>query len=236
MLDRLKEVTEKQDQAKSYRKKGDALRKAKREDAAREAYRAGVTALTDALEMLRPEMTQLMAKNPPLSSNQETVLHELVETFGARGGMLQRLGLLKEASDSYSEGAVLEQRFALPSTYNRLNAVKSSLLTGEKRIEELEPQIRELAAHIGTVLHADKSLSDSGWAWADLGDCLALLGNPEEARTAYSSFISKAEIKSPERTLDVLKEIASKLKESADPDAQRLQAAIDVLQIGLTAR
>ena len=236
MLDRLKEVTDRQEQAKSYRKKGDALRKTGREDAAREAYRAGVAALTDALEILRPAMEQLAAISPPLSSEQEAVLRELVETFGARGGMLQRLGLLKEASGSYSEGAVLERRFALPSTYNRLNAVKYSLLAGETRLRELEPQIRELATHIEISLRADKSLSDSGWAWADLGDCMALLGNPEEARRAYSSFISKAEIKSPERTLDVLKEIASKLKESADPDAPRLQAAIDVLQSGLAAR
>lgn len=236
MLDRLKEVTEKQDQAKSYRKKGDALRKAGREDVACEAYRAGVAALNDALEILRPETKQLAAMSPPQSGERGTLLGELVETFGARGGMLQRLGLLKDASDSYSEGAVLEQRFAIPSTYNRLNAVKYSLLAGEKKLRELEPQIQELAAHIETSLRANQSLSDSGWAWADLGDCLALLGNPEDARRAYSSFISKAEIKSPERTLDVLKEIASKLKESLDPDAPRLQAAIDVLQSGLAAR
>jgi tetratricopeptide (TPR) repeat protein len=113
--------------------------------------------------------------------------------------------------------------------------VKYLLLAGERRLRELEPQLRELAAHVETNLRADKSLSDSGWAWADLGDCMALLGKPEEARKAYSSFISKAEIKSPERTLDVLKEIASKLKESADPDAPRLQAAIDILQSGLAA-
>jgi len=236
MLDRLKELKENQERAKSYRKKGDALRKAGREDAAREAYRAGVTELTDGLEMFRPETEQLSAMSLPLPGELEAVLHELVETFGARGGMFQRLGLLKEASESYSEGAVLEQRFALPSTYNRLNEVKCLLLVGERRLRELEPQLRELAAHIQTNLRADKSLSDSGWAWADLGDCMALLGNPEEARKAYSSFISKAEIKSPERTLDVLKEIASKLKESADPDAPRLQAAIDVLHSGLAAR
>lgn len=236
MLDGLTEVTEKQEQAKSYRKKGDALRKAGREDGALEAYRAGVAALTDALDLLGAEAKEVAAMRPPLSSKQELVLRELVETFGAKGGMLQRLGLVKEAAGSYSEGALLEQRFALPSTYNRLNAVKFSLLAGEKRLRELEPQIRELTRHIETNLRPGKSLSDSGWAWADLGDCMALLGNPDEARRAYSTFISKAESKSPERTLDVLKEIASKLKESADPDASRLHAAIEVLLSGLATR
>ena len=111
------------------------------------------------------------------------------------------------------------------------------MLAGEERLCEVESRIRDLAALIETDLRGlthlaaeDKSLIDSGWAWADLGDCMALLDNREDARRVYSIYISKAEIKSPDRTLDVLKEIASKLKEFADPDAPRLQAAIDVLQ------
>jgi predicted RNA polymerase sigma factor len=235
MLDQLKEVRELQEQAKTYRKKGDTLRRVGREDAALEAYRGGLAALTGALEILGPPKKQIAATSAPLPSELETFLHELVETFGARAGMLLRLKRLEEASESYSEGAALELRFDLPSTYNRLNAAKYLLLAGKKRLRELEPQLRELAAHIETSLIADKSLSDSGWAWADLGDCMALLGKPEDARKAYLSFISKAEIRSPERTLDVLKEIASRLNESADPDAPRLQAAIDILQSGLAA-
>ena len=42
MLDQLKEVRELQEQAKAYRKKGDALRGVGREGAALEAYRAGL--------------------------------------------------------------------------------------------------------------------------------------------------------------------------------------------------
>jgi predicted RNA polymerase sigma factor len=236
MPDLLKDVKEKQAQAKLQRKKGDALRKMGRDEEARAAYRSGTKALSDALEMLGPEAEQINASSPPLASEQKLVLDELVETFGARGGLLQRLGSLDEALDQYRQGAVLEDRFALPSTYNRINVVKQSLLQGETRLSGLEPQIRKLATYIKTTLDADKSLSDQGWAWADLGDCLALLGNPEEARKAYLTFIAKAEIKSPERTLDILKEIAAKLKESADPDASRLQDAIDVLESRLTTR
>ncbi|MCX6876524.1 MAG: caspase family protein [Verrucomicrobia bacterium] len=226
-------VTEKQAQAKSLRKRGDAHRKALREDSALEAYRAGVSALNDALELLRPETTQLELLKPPQSGSRGTLVGELVETFGARGGLLKRLGMLEESLASYAEGAILENRFALPSTYNRLNTVKSTLLAGGKQLHELEPQIQELATLIKTSLDSDQSLSDSGWAWADLGDCMALLGNLDEARTAYSSFMSKAEIRSPDRALEVLNDIAKKLKESGDPDSRRLEDAIDLLKSAL---
>jgi len=232
-------VRELLEQAKTYRKRGDALRRVGRENEALEAYRGGLVALTDALKILGPTKEQIAARSPPATSLPAELkegLDELVEVFGARGGMLQRLNLLKEASESYSEGAVLEQRFGLPSTYNQLNAVKYSLLSGAGRLRDFEPQLHELAVHLDTNLRADKSFSDSGWAWADLGDCLALLGKPDEAREAYLSFISKAEIKSPERTLDVLKEIALRLEELADPDAPRLRAAINILESGISTQ
>jgi tetratricopeptide (TPR) repeat protein len=231
MLDRQKEIAEKQEQAKSSRKKGDALRKAGRDEAAREAYEAGVDALSEGLEMLRTEDERLRKMSTPEPAALRAALGELVEMFGARGGMLQRLGRLKEALSSYQRGGDLEERFGLPSTYNRLNAIKCSLLSGDKRLGELEPQIRELANMIEADLRGSQSVSTaSGWAYADLGDCMALLDNKEGARRAYATFISMAEIKSPERTLDVLQEIASKLTEFADPLASRLRMAIDVLQ------
>jgi tetratricopeptide (TPR) repeat protein len=231
-MDRLEGVKEKQEQARSYRKKGDALRKIGREKAACEAYQAGVDTLKSVLQQLRAEPDPVVAMSMDLTAEQEIVLAELIETYGARGGMLLRLQSLQslhKALRSYEKGAALEERFARPGTYNRLNAVKTSLLVGDKHLRDLEPQIRALAAHIESNMRENKALSDSGWAWADLGDCFALLGNTDDARKAYTTFIAKAEIKSPERTLDVLKEIATKLKDSRDPDAMRLQSAIDVL-------
>jgi tetratricopeptide (TPR) repeat protein len=237
MTAQLDEVVRKQSEAKSFRKKGDALRKAGREEAAYKAYMAGINSLDDALAILKPEsmVKELKAKHTVPSSERGTPLGELVEIFGMRGGLLQRVGDLKEALSSYSEGASLEDHFDLQSTYNRLNALKYALLVGDKRLHELGTQFEELAKHIEDNLHNDKSLSDSGWAWADLGDCLALLGRQERAKQAYLTFISKAEIKSPERTLDILQKIAAKLTASHDPDASRLQKAIDTLETGLKA-
>src|SRR5262245_60390260 len=105
MLDQLQRVSVLQNDATTYRKKGDALRRIGREEEALEAYQAGLAALTSALEILGPAKAQLAAPSPRL-------IDELVETLGARGGLLQRLGHLKEASESYAEGALLEKRFA----------------------------------------------------------------------------------------------------------------------------
>jgi tetratricopeptide (TPR) repeat protein len=222
--------------ATSARKKGDALRRVGRKDEARQAYQGGAKDLATTLSALEVGWKELLTLKPPLAANQTEVLDELVETLGALGGMQQRLGLLQEAARSYSDGALLEDKFNLQSTYNRLNAVKYYLLTGEKTLHDLEPRINELASYIGANLRAGKILSDKGWAWADLGDCMALLGRQDEARQAYSTFIAKAEIKSPERTLDVLREIASSLQAAGDPDAQRLHSALHALQSGLAAR
>jgi tetratricopeptide (TPR) repeat protein len=222
--------------ATSARKKGDALDLAGFKDDARQAYQSGADDLVATLAELDPDRRQLLEAEPPLADDQTKALNELIEAFGSLGGMQQRLGSLKDAARSYSEGARLEDKFNLQSTYNRLNAVKYALLTGEKTLQDLESRIDELASHIDASLRADKVLSDKGWAWADLGDCLALLGRQEEARRAYSTFIAKAEIKSPQRTLAVLRQIASSLRASGDPDAERLQSAVTVLESGLAAR
>ena len=232
----LENAIELQETARSFRKKGDALRKVGREEAAMEAYRSGLTALNEALGLLKAKDDMLRAASPPLPSDAAPDLRELIEIYGALGGMYQRLDALDKSLVSYLAGAGLEERFGLPSTYNRLNAVKYSLLTGPDPLQSFEARIQALADSIDASLRADKSVSDRGWAWADLGDCLALLGRTEEAGRAYATFIAKTEVKSPERTIDVLKEVAAKLQSKGDPDAPRLVAAIDALQTRLVAR
>jgi tetratricopeptide (TPR) repeat protein len=236
VLDRLKDVKNLEDRARTQRKKGDALHDVGREEPALSAYREGLAALTDALALIRPDEEALQTASIPLSDDQKDIVNELVELHGARGGMLQRLGLLDEALASYTTGAALEERFAFSTIYNRLNMVKYSLLTGKQQLHELEPQIQALAALIEANLRADRGTSDSGWSWADLGDCLTLLGRPTEARRAYASFVSKAEIRSPERTLDVLQAIASRLEDLSDPDAPRLKQAVKTIQDELIPR
>ena len=77
MSDLLGQIRQKQEEARSYRKKGDALRKVGREDAAREAFNAGADSLKAALDMLKPGATQIAVAKPPLDGEQKGVLDEL---------------------------------------------------------------------------------------------------------------------------------------------------------------
>jgi tetratricopeptide (TPR) repeat protein len=232
MPDVLREVAERLETARSSRKKGDALRGIGRNEGAREAYAAGVAALTNALNVLSPDALRIDKLSVP-EAYQKNVINELVEVYGTLGGLYQRLDSIEEAAENYQLGARLEEQFALPSTYNRLNAVKNRLLAGKARLRELEPQIRHLADIIDRQLRdatRGGGDGDGGWAWADLGDCLALLDDVDAARRAYATFIAKAETKAPERTLQVLKEIEASLRHSGDPDAGRLDSAIDFFE------
>jgi tetratricopeptide (TPR) repeat protein len=228
-------LQERLEQARSARKKGDALRKVGREEPAREAYRGGVAALDDPSSGMEEARAELMAAEPPLPPEAEKDLYEIVEAAGTRAGLFQRLGLKEAALESYSAGARLEARFGLQGTYNRLNAIKLRLTLGRGRLRELEPEIAQLASLIEDNLRTDRTLSDQGWAWADLGDCLAFSGRTEEARRAYATFVAKSELRSPARTLDVLREVAAALEAAGDPDVARLHSAMAILEKGLSA-
>jgi tetratricopeptide (TPR) repeat protein len=221
----IQQVKDRQEAAKLYRKKGDAFRKTGREEEAAKAYQSGVEELNKALEHLSE-----MEKESSPETFKNSVVPEFVETFGAKGGLLQRLGKISETLDSYSKGAELEEKFELSNTYNRLNVVKQELLTGNKTIHSLEPQIRRLEHILNDRMATESTLSDSGWTWADLGDCRTLLGDLTGAEEAYEKFMRKAEIKSPERTLAVLTDIAEKLSQTGDSSAGHLTEAIDFLR------
>lgn len=216
--------------ARTARKKGDALRGRRPEPDVQKTYGVGIDAIESALADAAVARAELESLAPPLAGEADALLKALVEACGTLGGLRQRSGLLQAARDSYQQGGDLERRFALPSTYNRLNRVKQDLLLGSATLDALMPEVEGLARTIESALGADQALNDSGWVWADLGDCLALLDRTAEASTAYANFIAKAEIKSPERTLDVLGQIAAKLAERGDPGAERLHAAIDALK------
>ena len=159
----------------------------------------------------------------------------LVELHGATGGLFQRLGERDKALAGYREGAKLESRYQLPSTYNRLNALKIELLDGIETLARVTPRLEELAAHIQRSLDNDQKLGDGGWIYADLGDCLALLGRTAEAAPAYATFVAKAGVKLPDRSLDVLKDVAKALHKSGDADVARIDAAIATLSARLAA-
>jgi len=227
--DLLREAAEKQERARTLRKKGDALRKHQQQQAAEAAYAMGLAELDDAYSLLS-KMREQLSKSTSDSNLLNVTLRELVEVSGALGGIYQRLNRQEEALKHYEEGAALEEQLDLPSTYNRLNAVKCALQTAQGKSLDLRERVTQLAEIIDKRLRTDKSAGDNGWALADLGDCLALLGRIEEARQAYDQFIAKTELKSPQRSIEVLQNLLSRLQATHNPYAESLQEAVTSLQ------
>jgi tetratricopeptide (TPR) repeat protein len=233
-LDLFGQVKRLQADARSCRKKGEALQTAANVDGAQMAFDSGVSILRQAIDELTAEAPQIAVAAETLDERSRRVVDELIETYGAQGGLLQRGGSLPDAALSYSQGAELERKFAHPSTYNRLNEVKCSLRAGTKPLRDLRDGIESLAEQIKRSLVSGKNSADSGWAWADLGDCLALLGREKEALEAYATFIAKAELKSLKRTSEILQEIAPNLKD--EKHERLLRSVIQNLQNWLAGK
>lgn len=233
------EVAELQRQATLKRTRGDALRRQGKENEAREEYRAGVALLDRALQVLSdPQWNRLPVQGgaSSLPAEQLTIAEEFVEVYGARGGLLRRLGELPTALDSYTRGAGFERRFVQRSTYNQTNEIKYGLLTGQRSLVELEPEIGALEKHLTTTLNKNPELGDNGWAWADLGDLRALLGDGEGAERAYRSFINKAKPTAPRTTLDVLGSILKELERTNDERAAIVRRSHEFVQNRLDLR
>ena len=232
--------------ATTLRKEGDGLRKDaaeatasdKADDLRAEAfatYRQAANGLSDLARSDLVKAVRLPSHPLTPETPESRLVALLVELHGATGGLFQRLGERDKALAHYREGVTLESRYGLPSTYNRLNALKIELLDGIETLARVTPRLEELAAHIQQSLDNDQKLGDGGWIYADLGDCLALLGRTAEAAPAYATFVAKAGVKLPERSLDVLKDVARALHKSGDADAAHIDAAIATLSARLTA-
>ena len=218
MTDTTAKANKFRERATFQRKRGDAYRKSGREEDAIKAFDAGSGLLRQAISMLKDLDGQVSS--------------DLAGAYGERGGLLRRIGdaRLEDALKAYAAGARLEADFNLPSTYNRLNAIKLRVLLGKNKLIDLQDELKELADSIDQSIRNDPDVRKSGWAYADLGDCLALLGQLGDAKDAYAAFISKGERKSPETTLAVLSELAEKMGEFGDPDADRVSGAAEWLE------
>ena len=205
-------------EAKVKRARGDAF--AKRKDAKRSSAAFGEAAELLESVLKRSEFQPDERLSPEnLSKLQQDAVVELIELYGSLGGIYSRLDDKARALKSYEVGARLEQQFCLPGTYNRLNAIKFKLLTGAATLKTLKPELQDLGMHIKEQLAENSELSDSGWAWADLGDSLLLSGDLPGAKEAYQAFVNKAETNSPRSAIRVLDNIAGTLEGSTDADA-----------------
>jgi len=236
------EVAERFREAKLRRKRGEAFGRAGDASRAAAEFGAGAAVLDAAIALMLalPEWPSEQPEpaaepNPEVDPTAEVaaIARELVEAYGTRGGMLRRLGDSRAALDSYRKGAELEERLVHQSTYNRVNAVKFALLSGAHSLDDLVTDIGTLEKLLTRQLAEQQELSDSGWAWADLGDCRALLGDVPGAERAYRAFVEKAGSSAPKVTLEVLRTICDELDEAGDAKAATVRGSLRNLEARL---
>jgi hypothetical protein len=199
----------------ALRSRGDARADQGLTDAADEAWNAALLIARTWLEDPRAEQI-----HPPA---------ERANFFGIRGGLERRLRQFERALISYRRGAKLEKDHALPSTYNRANAIKLALITGDRTVAALQQDLVELRDALQRHSAPDTSIDDA-WHWADLGDVQLLLGEDSDAAESYRKFTDRAQSTSPESTLRVIKEVATKLRDHGDDAADRVGRSVVVAE------
>ena len=230
------EVEELHRQAKLHRKRGDAFRRGGSAEKAAAEFRAGAEVLDEIISRLLANQKWSLEHPSPNDvppSDLMEIARELVEAYGARGGMLRRLGDSEAALESYRKGAEVEENLVHRSTYNRVNAIKLALLSGASSLDDLSGDISHLEKLLTRHFSEHQELSDSGWAWADLGDCRALLGDVPGAESAYRTFTEKAGSSAPNATLEVLRQICDKLDQVGDSRAGDVRASLRALEARL---
>jgi len=215
------------------RRKGDALAKAGHTKDAARAYDLALSFLEGPIENIA---ASLSAHDPRVPVPQADIAADAAELFGLRGGLLRRLARLDDALDSYRRGAEIESANDLPSTYNRTNTIKLSLITGYQTIRQLEHRLKQLQDVLNMRLSTDERAADDAWIWADLGDVRLLLGDVTGAESAYRTFTAKARTDSPAVALSVLKEITRALEAHSDRDADRVKASLERVETLLVLR
>jgi hypothetical protein len=194
------------------RQRGDAMKKAGRDEEAEKLYERGIWRLDELLA----------------ESNNGELLNssDYAELLGVAGGLFRRRNQMVKALENYTLGAEVERAGDLASTYNRVNSIKLALLGGQCTVAELREQLLEAEVTLGDRLKKDPVAASDAWLWADLGDIRILLGSEADALEAYKLFAQKATTGSPRKALALLEEIASALTFNEDPSSKDLALSI----------
>src|SRR5450755_2435307 len=117
------------------RRRAESLERAGRQTEAMDTYVQGLGMIDEYLSELDIDGDVAdEAADPDVASPED-----LAELWGIRGGILRRIGRVSEALNSYRRGAEVERLSELASTYNRTNALKLSLVSGEATLAACQP-------------------------------------------------------------------------------------------------
>ncbi len=197
------------DEARALREEAEGLIEADNPDELEEALKL----LDRAVELSEPAWESMRdVPNGSPTEQQRKVGDELIETYGVTGGAYRRRHDFEKALRYYERGAILEVKLRLDNTYNRVNSIKWSIRLDKKSIDQLQATIRDTLELLERQTDEVRgSRKRDAWAWADLGDCRALLGDEPGALLAYDRFLDLAGVDDATSPLGVLREIAKKL-------------------------
>jgi tetratricopeptide (TPR) repeat protein len=195
-----------------------------------EAYEEAIEALKEAVAWI--DESDWERRSDIEVADQKTVAWHLADCLGMMGGNARRLGRLEEALKYFKRGGIYEidRRFEINSSYNLVNAI---VIPIENRIKSASEQKEALAQAVSVLQDQvfGKRRMDR-WAWADLGQCLLLLGDRRGAKDAYLRFMELGDEESVKSAKNVLNKLHKPLKDVDEEIADAIVEGISQLEKG----
>jgi len=146
------------------------------------------------------------------------------------GGNYRRLKRFEDAISDFERGRQYEEdgRFEVNSSYNLINEIVLPIEEGMKTAADQRGKLQAAAAVLEQQVRGGRRRDR--WAWADLGECLLLLGDLERARSAYDEFISLGDTDSIKSARAVLQRLCAVLVESDGEAAVNVDSGLQQLE------
>jgi tetratricopeptide (TPR) repeat protein len=161
------------------------LAKTSRDD---EDYEDAIEELESAVSLIDGSSWHDEPSNGMIDGENE-IASRLADCLGMLGGNQRRLKRFDDALASFARGRKLEEdrRYGINSSYNIVNAITLPIETGAATASEQADALFKAVQALDFQTTRGKRRLDR-WAWADYGECALLLGDLQQATTAYGEF------------------------------------------------
>jgi tetratricopeptide (TPR) repeat protein len=197
-------------------------------------YSRALSRLDRAIEILDSKFPTPSTLPADPTQEQRAICTDRADCYGMKGGILRRMenpGAQEQALACYEAG-LTDERLGGQSTYCLSNAIVFSILLGKETLTS--HSLRARLSQIVRVLEkaVQDSLSQSRWAWADLGQFYLLSGRLEDALRCYDEYKRTG---ATERDFDTTLDILGKLAITLGSGGDTIRKAIERLQALRTA-